>query len=122
MDYLCNRLLGKVHGGVNGEEIRRVWQEYEDSETDESRFVHDIDKIELLHQMVEYEKHHGGRIDLGEFARVARNIQLPEVKSWWEEIMSDREQYWRSIGHEKAPAYAQGSVDKQHDEYYGKNK
>lgn len=121
MDYLCDRLLGKVHGGMNGDEIRRVWQEYEDSETEESKFVHDIDKIELLHQMLEYEKHHEGRIDLGEFARVGTRIQLPEVKAWWGEIIAEREAYWKGLGYEKAPMYQEEKADKGHDEYYGKN-
>lgn len=122
MDYLCGRLLGKVHGGMNGEEIRNVWQEYEDGETDESKFVHDVDKIELMHQMLEYEKSHEGRIQLSEFARVAKRIELPEVKMWWEEIRQEREAYWKSLGHEKAPTYEEEKKDVQHDEYYGKDK
>ena len=40
MDYLCQSLLGRVNGGKQGEEIRRVWQEYEDGVTMESQFVH----------------------------------------------------------------------------------
>ncbi len=64
MDYLAKRLLGNVDGGKQGEEVRAIWQEYEDSKTDESIFVHDIDKIELLLQMVEYEKRSEGKLDL----------------------------------------------------------
>lgn len=56
MDYICSTLLGRVDGGTQGDEIRRIWQEYEDSESAESLFVHDVDKIELILQMVEYEK------------------------------------------------------------------
>ncbi|OCK73967.1 hypothetical protein K432DRAFT_430289 [Lepidopterella palustris CBS 459.81] len=100
MDYLCSGLLGKVGGGLSGEEIRRVWQEYEDSETLESRFVHDIDKIELILQMVEYERSHKGQIDLGEFTWVARKIVLPEVKAWCDEVLKERIEYWKSIGKE----------------------
>jgi len=40
MEYLCQGLLGNVDGGSQGEEIRRVWREYEDGETEESKFVH----------------------------------------------------------------------------------
>jgi putative hydrolase of HD superfamily len=31
-----------------------AWPEYKDSETLESKFVHDVEKIELVLQMVEY--------------------------------------------------------------------
>jgi putative hydrolase of HD superfamily len=119
MDYLTKKLLGKVNGGLSGEEIKTVWQEYEDSKTDESIFVHDIDKIELGHQMVEYEKSQGGKLDLCEFARVGLRIVLPEVKEWWAEIMEEREVYWKSLGRERAPTYKQ-KKDVGHEEYYGK--
>jgi putative hydrolase of HD superfamily len=122
MDYLCKRLLGKVNGGLNGEEVRAVWQEYEDGLTEESKFVHDIDKIELLHQMVEYEKSNAGKLELSEFARVATRIELPEVRQWWEEIREEREAYWKGLGRDKAPTYEETKKDVQHDEYYGNEK
>lgn len=56
MDYITKTLLGNVSGGSAGHDIRNIWQEYEDSKTPESLFVHDVDKLELLLQMVEYEK------------------------------------------------------------------
>ena len=119
MDYLCSRLLGKVNGGSNGEEIRKVWQEYEDGESEESKFVHDVDKIELMHQMVEYEKQFEGKIDLSEFSRVGGRIQLEEVKVWWREIMAEREEYWKNLGHEKAPTFKEDKRDEGHEQYYG---
>lgn len=91
MDYIQQTLLRNVPGGaMSGEEIRRIFQEYEDSETLESKFVHDVDKIELLLQMVEYEREHGK--DLSEFAHVANRIALPEVKEWAEAIMKEQQQ------------------------------
>lgn len=124
MDYLCTGLLGGVHGGLSGEEIRSVWQEYEDSKTLESQFVHDIDKMELILQMVEYERAHGGRIDLGEFAWVARKITLPEVQEWSKEVLREREQFWKSVG----AVPTRGDVDEADDrregqmqEYYQKS-
>jgi putative hydrolase of HD superfamily len=49
MDYITQQLLGNVRGAATnvGEDIRAIWQEHEDSETLESRFVQDIDKVEL---------------------------------------------------------------------------
>lgn len=98
MDYFVNGLLGRVNGGVTGAEIKAIWQEYEDSITLESQFVHDVDKIELVMQMLEYEKELGGKTDLSEFSWVASRIKLPEVKVWAAEIMAEREDYWKSIG------------------------
>ena len=77
---ISQNLLGKVYGGLAGQDIRAIWQEYEDSETLDSLFVHDLDKMELLLQMVEYEKRAKKTLDLGEFAYVATRVVLPEIK------------------------------------------
>jgi putative hydrolase of HD superfamily len=125
MDYLCKDLLGNVHGGLAAEEIRAVWQEYEDSETLESKFVHDIDKIELLLQMVDYERSHSGdpQLDLGEFTHVAKRIELPEVREWSAEVMKEREEYWKGIGRSPDVTLASSKVHKdQAEDYYGKAK
>ncbi|MBE7181244.1 MAG: HD domain-containing protein, partial [Terriglobus roseus] len=97
MDYLCTQLLGRVGGGVSGAQIRAIWQEYEDGATLESQFVHDIDKMELVLQMVEYERAHQGRIDLGEFSHVASRIVLPEVKQWCDEVLAERRAFWATL-------------------------
>lgn len=94
MDYICNTLLGNFNGGLNGQDIQKLWQEYEDSETAESLFVHDIDKIELLLQMNEYERSHPPPTDLGEFTWVATKIQSPEVKLWAEHVLWERVELW----------------------------
>lgn len=96
MDYLTTRLLGNVAGGLTGAEIRAIWQEYEDSKTLESQFVHDVDKLELLLQMVEYERRSGGKVDLGEFAYVATKVTLPEMKAWADELVAEQKEFWKS--------------------------
>jgi putative hydrolase of HD superfamily len=98
MDYICTNLLGKFNGGLNGAEIRAIWQEYEDSVTPESLFVHDIDKVELLLQMVEYERSCACETDLGEFTWVAQKITSPEVKTWAEAVFRERQELWRKAG------------------------
>ncbi|KAI7090640.1 hypothetical protein KC356_g1319 [Hortaea werneckii] len=113
MDYICGSLLGSLPGQSNAharEQIRSAWQEYEDSQTPESHFVHDVDKIELLLQMVEYERAHGRTaaddsssssaqgLDLGEFSRVAGKIALPEMQSWAQEILQERRRFWEGKG------------------------
>lgn len=120
MEYMTKSLLGNVKGGKAGEEMMKVWQEYEDSETEESKFVHDVDKMELLLQMVEYERAHDGRVDLGEFSRVAKRIVLPEVQEWAAEVLRDREEFWKSRGKEPTGFREIGvELRKAQDEYYG---
>lgn len=119
MDYLCSSLLGNVHGGVVGKQIREVWQEYEDSQTLESHFVHDVDKMELLLQMVEYERGGNGQLDLGEFSRVAKRIELPEVVEWASELLTERREFWAQYG--KQPSGVQDideELKKMQDDYY----
>lgn len=96
MDYICTQLLGRFNAGLNGTHLRALWQEYEDSATPESLFVHDIDKMELLLQMVEYERSHHCAIDLGEFTWVAQKIVSPEVKTWAAAVFRERQQLWRA--------------------------
>lgn len=101
MDYISARLLGGVDGGpAAGQALRAAWQEYEDSRTPESQFVHDLDKMELLLQMVEYEKRGQGHVALGEFAYVATKMALPETRAWAAELLQERAAFWRSRGEE----------------------
>ena len=100
MEYLTKHLLGAVvNGGKDaGSAFREVWQEYEDNNTLEAKFVHDVDKLELIFQMVEYEKKYEGNLDFGEFSRVAERIELAEVKEWCAELLKERQQYWNNLG------------------------
>lgn len=104
IDYICHNLLGKFNGGVNGKDVRKLWQEYEDSETPESLFVHDVDKVELISQMVEYEREYKGEKDLGEFTHVAGKILSKEVKAWSEHLLWERSEMWKGFG--KEPKWA----------------
>jgi putative hydrolases of HD superfamily len=97
MDYFCTDLLGNVDGGEAGRYVRQLWQEYEDNETAEARFVHDIDKLELLLQMVEYEKSSDGSLDLGEFCYVASRIQSSDIRAWCDELLKERFDFWTGL-------------------------
>ncbi|KAI0161866.1 HD domain-containing protein [Hypoxylon sp. FL1284] len=126
MDYIAKKLLGNVNGGRAGEEIRAIWQEYEDSKTDESIFVHDIDKIELLLQMVEYETRMAKKLDLGEFAYVATKVALPETREWAKDILRERAQFWGPKLHVNGEAGVRGGVKEAtaqgQDAYYAEEK
>jgi putative hydrolase of HD superfamily len=121
MNYFVNSLLGNVNGGLTGQEIRDVWQEYEDSKTLESKFVHDVDKLELVLQMVEYERVHEHKLDLGEFSWVATRIELEEVKQWAGEILKEREEFWAGKDHTdfSAAIRPEANLLAQKLEYYG---
>ena len=99
MDYITGTLLGNLsQGSDQGQGLREIFQEYEDSKTKESMFVHDIDKMELVLQMMEYERQYQAKVDLGEFLEVVQKIQFKEVKLWCAEILDERDEYWRSKG------------------------
>ncbi|PHH77420.1 hypothetical protein CDD83_4123 [Cordyceps sp. RAO-2017] len=125
MDFLTGDLLAGVGGGAAGAELRAVWQEYEDAETLDSRFVHDVDKMELLLQMVEYEKRGRGAVDLGEFAYVARRMVLPETRAWADELLQERERFWDGGDHVHGERGVDGGVSRlkssQQEAYYGKD-
>lgn len=107
MDFLAESLLGQSTGFFKqGEEIREIWKEYEASKTLEAVFVHDVDKIELLLQTIEYERSNGGKLDLNEFLSVAEGIQLQEVKVWCNEILQERNEYWKGLA-----SQAGGGID-----------
>ncbi len=123
MDYITGTLLGNVYGGsaTIGKEIRAIWQEYEDSQTPESHFVHDVDKMELLLQMVEYEKRGKGHVDLSEFAYVATKMVLPETREWAADLLRERDAFWGSRDHVHGDLGTGGvSAEHQHmqDDYY----
>ncbi|KAI4139560.1 MAG: hypothetical protein L6R39_006230 [Caloplaca ligustica] len=99
MDFLTDRLLSPATGCAEaGRQIREAWEEYEAGETLESRFVHDVDKLELVLQMMEYERGGKGEVDLGEFVHVAGGIRLEEMKAWCSEVLRERVEFWKGVG------------------------
>ncbi|KAI4163287.1 MAG: hypothetical protein LQ342_003022 [Letrouitia transgressa] len=98
---LSHGLLGAGTGcEVAGEMLRSAWDEYEADETLEAHFVHDVDKLELVLQMMEYERRGNGKVDLGEFVWVAEGLRLEEMKAWCREVLREREQFWIERGKE----------------------
>ena len=100
MDFLCQKLLSPASGihPAMGASIREIFQEYEDAQTLEAKFVHDIDKLELMLQMVEYERKARGELDLGDFVKASRKVELKEMWAWCEEVFQERDDLWRSWG------------------------
>lgn len=94
MDFLTKNLFGNKDDAAVGKEIRDIWNEYEESKTLDSHYVHDVDKMELLLQMMEYERRAQGTLDLQEFTHVRTRMTLPETKAWADELIREREAFW----------------------------
>lgn len=94
MDFLTKNLFGNKDDAAVGKEIRDMWNEYEESKTLDSHYVHDVDKMELLLQMMEYERRAQGTLDLQEFTHVRTRMTLPETKAWADELIREREAFW----------------------------
>ncbi|KAK5104841.1 hypothetical protein LTR16_006674 [Cryomyces antarcticus] len=76
--------------------------------------------MELLLQMMEYERAAQGTLDLGEFAWVAKRIELPEVRAWCEELLKERGEFWRGVGRTLGGGQeVDAEKEAQHVEYYG---
>lgn len=112
MQYFTGGLLGNVENGQVGQEMMAVWQEYEDDQTLEAHFVHDVDKIELLLQMTEYERAHSRKLDLGEFSWVSSRVVLSETKEWSDRIMREREEFWDGVPHRSYVPERVGDTDR----------
>ena len=115
IDYIAENLLGAcANGGRDaGRELKEVWWEYETGKTAESVFVHDVDKIELLLQMVEYEsdpkfewvqerREDGSvkrkRLDLGEFSWTAKKVVGKGTRMWAADVLRERVHLWEGRG------------------------
>ncbi|KMS94555.1 hypothetical protein BVRB_020230, partial [Beta vulgaris subsp. vulgaris] len=59
-----DQMLADLDGPVQ-DRIRQLWNEYEQAETAEAKYVKDVDKIEMLIQAFEYERDQG--LDLSRF-------------------------------------------------------
>lgn len=76
-------------------EIIALFDEYEKAETAEAILVKDIDKYELMLQTYEYERQNEHLGSLKDFIIPIKLIQNPTIKGWAEELLSEREAYWK---------------------------
>ncbi|XP_004238984.1 uncharacterized protein [Solanum lycopersicum] len=72
-------------GGMRAEEIKELWQEYENNASLEANLVKDFDKVEMILQALEYESEHGKVLDEF-FLSTAGKFQTEIGKSWAAEI------------------------------------
>ncbi|KAH7093926.1 HD domain-containing protein [Auriculariales sp. MPI-PUGE-AT-0066] len=92
-EAMHNFVQEMFHESIAGKRILTLWQEYEDQQTLEARFVKDLDRLEVSLQAREYEQRHGSSVGkLQEFYDSSLpNIKHPEVKAWGESLLAERE-------------------------------
>lgn len=84
-----NEMCEILGGGIRAEEIKELWEEYENNSSLEANLVKDFDKVEMILQALEYETEHGKVLD--EFyLSTAGKIQTEIGKSWAAEIHARR--------------------------------
>lgn len=84
------KIVSPIAGTLNAQEIFDLWQEYEENATDESRYVHSLDKLEFALQAYEYESKYNERWD--DFFYNANNrITDPHLRMIFEYILQQRQ-------------------------------
>ncbi|KAL5123524.1 HD domain-containing protein [Glycine soja] len=84
-----NKMCELLGGGMRAEEIKELWEEYENNSSVEANLVKDFDKVEMILQALEYEIEHGKVLDEF-FLSTAGKFQTEIGKSWAAEIISRR--------------------------------
>uniref|UniRef100_A0A0E0C583 5'-deoxynucleotidase n=1 Tax=Oryza meridionalis TaxID=40149 RepID=A0A0E0C583_9ORYZ len=86
-----NEMCEVLGGGPIADEIKELWEEYENNSSIEANLVKDFDKVEMILQALEYEKEHGKVLDEF-FLSTAGKFQTEIGKSWAAEVNARREQ------------------------------
>ncbi|GJE91238.1 HD domain-containing protein [Phanerochaete sordida] len=90
MDNFVHEML---HDSPAAQRIHALWQEYEEQETPEARFVKDLDRFEMASQAFEYEKNHEMKTLQGFFDSSLPYLRHPEVKQWGQDLATERERH-----------------------------
>ncbi|OBZ73881.1 HD domain-containing protein C4G3.17 [Grifola frondosa] len=80
-----------LHDSPAAQRILALWKEYEEGESDEARFVKDLDRFEMASQASEYERNHGMRTLQPFFDSSLPFIRHPEVKEWGSNLIAERD-------------------------------
>ncbi|CAI4037472.1 hypothetical protein SMKI_02G3490 [Saccharomyces mikatae IFO 1815] len=94
--YLCNVLI-KPYNVIAAREIMDDWLAYENITSLEARYVKDIDKYEMLVQCFEYEREYKGMKNFEEFFGAVANIKTDEVKSWTNDLVKQRQNFFADL-------------------------
>ncbi len=67
-------------------ELQKLWGEYDSNKTKEAGFVHDMDKVEMVLQALEYKSQKRTSKSLDEFFESRKKIKTKTGRKLWEEI------------------------------------
>lgn len=71
----------------NGDDLVNVWREYDAAQTPEARLVKDADKLEMLHQALQYERQ--GNVNVDEFWH-GHSWNFPISQTLFEQLIQQR--------------------------------
>jgi putative hydrolase of HD superfamily len=74
----------------DGEEILSLWQEFENGETNESKFVRKLDKLEMMFQTIEYAEEQPDK-DLELFWKMIESFEFGELKEIFESLRNKKQ-------------------------------
>jgi putative hydrolase of HD superfamily len=83
-------MLAHLDGNPHQAEIRSLWMEYEQGETQEAKLVKDLDKFEMIVQAFEYEQSSGQRLD-SFFDSTRGKFRHAQVVEWVNELYTKRD-------------------------------
>jgi putative hydrolase of HD superfamily len=84
-------MTGTLGGVLGGEQILKLWKEYEGGVTNEAKLVKDLDKLEMILQAQEYEEDGGNGKSLDQFFTSTRGKWNTEMgRQWAKEIEARR--------------------------------
>ncbi|TBU30614.1 HD domain-containing protein [Dichomitus squalens] len=80
-----------LHDSPPAQRIMDLWNEYEAGESNEAKFVKDLDRFEMASQAFEYEKNHGMQTLQPFFDSSLPFLRHPEVQEWGKALLAERE-------------------------------
>ncbi|KAI0032666.1 HD domain-containing protein [Vararia minispora EC-137] len=81
-----------LHNSAAAQRIEALWRkEYENQQTDEARFVKDLDRFEMASQALEYERAHAAPDLQSFFDSSVPHLRHPEVREWGRDLLRERE-------------------------------
>ena len=70
------------------QEYNDIWNEYQDNKTEESLFLHDIDRLEMAFQAINYFKDGNSKENIQSFIETANNeIKNNELKEIFKKLL-----------------------------------
>ncbi|KII87458.1 hypothetical protein PLICRDRAFT_55414 [Plicaturopsis crispa FD-325 SS-3] len=92
-DAMHNFVSEMLHDSPAAQKIKALWGEYEAGQTDEARFVKDLDRFEMAAQAFEYERNEGAQTLQPFFDSSLPNIRHPEIQGWGRDLTTERNLY-----------------------------